>query len=104
MSLSLNMKFKTLKLVHTSSHFGIFIYGISFFSNEEFDSSNDNEIDFENWIQGILKSVTDFEIEIMDYLIWNFLRKLNQGKPSFKSTVTFDLRKTKMEIESVIVN
>ena len=48
MSLSLNMKFKILKLVHTSSHFGIFIYGISFFSNEEFDSSNDNEIDFEN--------------------------------------------------------
>ena len=48
MSLSHNMKFKTLKLVHTSLHLGIFINGISLFSNEEFDSSNDNEIDFEN--------------------------------------------------------
>ena len=48
MNLSLNMNFKTLKLVHTSLHFGIFINGISLFSNEEFNSSNDNEIDFEN--------------------------------------------------------
>ena len=37
-----------LKLALTSLHFGIFINGISLFSNEEFDSSNDNEIDFEN--------------------------------------------------------
>ena len=35
-------------LVHTSLYFEIFLYGISLFSNEEFDSSNDNKIDFEN--------------------------------------------------------
>ena len=48
MNLSHNMKFKTLKLVHTSLHFGIFLDGISHLSNEEFDSSNHNEIDFQN--------------------------------------------------------
>ena len=46
--LSLNIKFKTLKLVHIYLHFGIFLNGVSQFSNEEFDSSNDNEIDFQN--------------------------------------------------------
>jgi hypothetical protein len=34
MSLRLNMNFKTLKLVHTYYHFGIFINDILFFSNE----------------------------------------------------------------------
>ena len=48
MNLSHNMKFKTLKLMHTSLHFWIFINGVSYLSNEEFDSSNDNKIDFEN--------------------------------------------------------
>ena len=57
MNLSLNMKFKTLKLVHTSYHFGIFIKGIKHFSNEEFDSSYDNEVDFDNY----LKSITKFK-------------------------------------------
>ena len=48
MNLCLNMNFKTLKLVQTSLHFGIFLDGVSHFSNEEFDSSIENEIDFEN--------------------------------------------------------
>ena len=46
-----------LKLVHTSKYFGIFFDGISHFSNEEFGSSNDNEIEFYNY----LKSITKFD-------------------------------------------
>jgi hypothetical protein len=58
MSSSHNLKFKSLILAHTSKYFGIFHDGISFFSNEEFDSSNDNEIDFDNY----LKSITKFKL------------------------------------------
>jgi hypothetical protein len=57
MNFSQNMNFKALILKDTSKYFGIF-NGIKHFSNEEFDSSNDNEIDFDNY----LKSITKFKL------------------------------------------